>query len=211
MLEKSDLPELTVLDTASPLCNSPSNAGLQDATASPVHSSCQQSDSHGSPESESDTMQSDSKTLEPHKAHWLWKETYRRLETLGKRAREGKCVDEASEFARWLSFSGLIPLFKAYAAPDPLEVSHTKLERLIGDVLFECEQHWKRNPRGPWVSKSELESINQKLDLLAGRLAQLSPPASQVETAVITAIPAQIGIDELAQAGLRVIEGGRGA
>lgn len=121
----------------------------------------------------SGVQESTKDSVEPHKVHWLWKETMARLERLHKRVCEGKHVDEASEFARWLRFSGLLDIFRMFKAGEPLEVDATKVEKLITDTLFECEQFWKRNPRGPYVALSELESINHKLDLLAGRIAQM--------------------------------------
>jgi len=126
-------------------------------------------------------------SMEPYKVHWLWKETHARLERLYKRVCEGKFVDEASEFARWLRFTGLLEIFHKYAAPEPLEVSAVKIEKLITDTLFECEQFWKRNPRGPYVALSELEAINHKLDLLAGRIAQL--PLAEPAQPSISVLP----------------------
>jgi len=136
--------------------------------------------------------------LEPHKVYWLCNETVQRLVTLHKRVCEGKFVDEASEYARWLRFSGVLPIFDAFPSPPPLEVSRAKVEKLIGDVLWECEQFWKKNPRGPWVSLSELEAINQKLDTIAGQLSRLSLASQKVETPCVV------------EPALRVIEGGQG-
>jgi hypothetical protein len=150
----------------------------------------------GSPKSESKYLQTDSAKIESHKLHWLWKETVSRLRRLDARAREGKFVDEASEFARWVKFSGLLLVFKAFEAPPPLEVSPKEVERLITEILFDCEAHWKNEPRGPWVEKSELESINHKLDLVASQLSKLSPPVTETASAV-QILPA-----------LRVIQGG---
>jgi hypothetical protein len=126
-------------------------------------------------------------SVEPHKIHWLWNETMTRLERLHKRVCEGKHVDEASEFARWLRFSGLLDIFRIFKASEPLEVDVAKVDKLIVDVLFECEQFWKRNPRGPWVSLSELEAINQKLDLLAARISQM--PVAEPAQAVLRVLP----------------------
>jgi len=154
-------------------------------------------DFHGPPKSESKQLQTDSAHIEPHKLHWLYQETVNRLRTLDARAREGKSVDEASEFARWVRFSGLLWLFEAFKAPPPLEVSPDTVKRLISEVSADCEAHWKNEPRGPWVSRSELESINQKLDLMAGQLAKLSPPVNHDTARMENSPPV-----------LQVIEGG---
>lgn len=138
-------------------------------------------DSHGSPESESELMQSGSEKLLPHHVVWLWRETKRRLETLDKRAREGKQVDEASEFARWLRFSGLRHVFNSVDGAPWREI-----DRLAGQVLDDCEAFWKREPQGPWVSLSELEAVNHKLDLIAARLASTESAPKEVLTNVIS-------------------------
>jgi hypothetical protein len=86
-----------------------------------------------------------------------------RLNCLRKRAREGKCVEEASEFARWLVSSGLTKLFEG--------TGKRAISTLIADTLYDCECHWKNEPRGPWVAQSELEALNAKLDLVMQRMA----------------------------------------
>ena len=177
-------------------CYTSSNDGWESAE-SPVALGARPSvDFQGPPESESKQLQTDPAKIELHKLHWLWKETVSRLRRLDARAREGKFVDEASEFARWVKFSGLLLVFKAFEAPPPLEVSPKEVELLITEILFDCEAHWKNEPRGPWVEKSELESINHKLDLVASQLSKLSPSVTETATAV-PILPA-----------LRVIQGG---
>ena len=189
-------PKKTVLDSRKAVCYTVSNDGRESAE-SPVALGARPSvDFQGLPESESKHLQTDSTKIEPHKLHWLWKETVSRLRRLDARAREGKFVDEASEFARWVKFSGLLWVFTAFQAPPPLEVSPKEVERLITEILFDCEAHWKNEPRGPWVEKSELESINHKLDLVASQLSKLSPPVTETASAV-QILPA-----------LRVIQGG---
>jgi len=189
-----------VIDSPVPGCNNISNAG-ESATKQqgqePDPSYCQQVDSHGSPESESNVMLTDSKIIEPHKVHWLWKETVNRLRVLQGRAREGKCVDEASEFARWVRMSGLAHIYETFTSPAPLEVSWPTVEKLIVDILWDCEAYYKNAPQGPWVQKSELEAINHKLDLIAGRIARLS--AANNDTA-------EAGVAPAATPALRVLQ-----
>jgi hypothetical protein len=45
-------------------------------------------------------------------------------------AREGQCVEEASEFARWLASSGLVKLFEG---SDKVAVN-----QLIADMICRC-------------------------------------------------------------------------
>jgi hypothetical protein len=93
--------------------------------------------------------------------------TIQRLQVLRRRAREGKSVDEAAEFARWLTASGLVKLFGGEAKADVRELATA--------TLFDCESYWRNQGQGPWVAKSELEAVNAKLDNLAGLVASLAP------------------------------------
>jgi hypothetical protein len=124
------------------------------------------------------------RTFDETDLHFFWRSVKARLETLDKRVREGKEVEEASDFARWVQWSGLVKLFESFPQGEPFAVSAAEILRLVGEVLFDCEMWWKKNPRGPWVAKSELEAVNHKLDLIAGQLAfQHSILAPPVETA----------------------------
>src|ERR1017187_3108228 len=87
----------------------------------------------------------------------------RQLTIFRSRAREGKCVEEASTFARWVLSSGLLKLFPAQASRDG--------QKLANDVIFDADCHWRHQGQGPWVAKSELEAVNAKLDNLAGLVA----------------------------------------
>jgi hypothetical protein len=93
--------------------------------------------------------------------------TTQRLEVLRRRAREGKSVDEASEFARWVLASGLLKLCEGPGARE--------LPKLVRDVQWDCDQHWRNQGQGPWVAKSELEAVNAKLDNLMALMASREP------------------------------------
>lgn len=113
------------------------------------------------------------------------------LGILTARVREGREVLAASDFARWLNFSGIFRLLNP--------VVETELRKLTADLLNDCGQWFARHEhsnkeRPAQVPRSELEKINAKLNDLASLVAQLSSPA--IETA------------NEAQASLRVIEGG---
>jgi hypothetical protein len=120
--------------------------------------------------------------------HALWAATVARLRTLDNRVREGKCVEEASEFARWVASSGLLRLLQGRDTGElvqgGLKVSGDELKELISSISSDCEAYWNNHPRGPWVSLSELESISLKLDRIAARVALSAPaePAQTVET-----------------------------
>jgi hypothetical protein len=99
-----------------------------------------------------------------------------RLKILRARAREGKCVDEASEFARWLTASGLLKLCQGQ---DKVEV-----RKLVQDTLWDCECHWRNQGQGPWIAKSELEAVNAKLDNLVALVASVAGPSRSAEPAL---------------------------
>jgi len=84
-----------------------------------------------------------------------------RLRTLQQRAREGKCVEEASEFARWLLESGVLKLLTTFARE-----AGEELAGLMRDTVWDCEEQWRGKGGKPWVAKSEVEAINAKLDAL---------------------------------------------
>ena len=140
-------------------------------------------DSHGSQESESNQMPYDSlQALSKRDLITLLRRkpcrfddadlrcftlaTIQRLQVLRRRAREGKSVEEASEFARYVVASGLLKLCEGQAK--------VEVRSLAQDTLYDCDQFWRNQGQGPWVAKSELEAVNAKLDNLAGLVASLA-------------------------------------
>ena len=114
-------------------------------------------------------MQSDQHTL-----HKVWLETYNRLETLRRRVNEGRSIDEASGFARWISFSGLIPLFKANAQDGFFKVDGALIESKVELVISMCNDRYRTNNTEPTFEQAELESLHEKIDRMAGYLSRLS-------------------------------------
>jgi len=181
------------IDGKSPICDSPQQGNVAEkVVTSPAcrvpgkRRNRDAPDPHGNHESESKLMPYDSlQTLSKrqlinalrHKPcvfddvdlQVLTDATARRLRLLLARAREGQGVDEASEFARWVLSSGLWKLFDATAK--------ACVKKLVDDTSRDCEAHWKNDGRGPWVAKSELEALNEKMDALMERIgsAEISP------------------------------------
>jgi len=139
-------------------------------------------------------MQLDSVTL-----HVLWRETDNRLDVLAARVREGIDVLSASEFARWLQFSGLLKVLESVEQGFPLPVRGAELRRKAADLQMECgdwfrtHEHSNTQPH-PQIPRTELERINATLAQVQEQLAQLSRPQLDTSAAV--------------SASLRVIEGG---
>lgn len=77
-------------------------------------------------------------------------------------------MDEASNFARWLEFSGVIQLLQAHSADVPLRVDGYDLANKLRELIQECGDwysiHSRSNkPRDAYVSQSKLEQIEQRL------------------------------------------------
>jgi len=79
-----------------------------------------------------------------------------RMKILNARAREGKCVDEASEFARWIVQGGFLKLFHGPARMD--------MQTLQSDTLWACENAWKNSALGP--AMVDVQSTQEKMDKL---------------------------------------------
>lgn len=131
--------------------------------------------------------------------HVLWRETSTRVEVLQRRVNEGLDVDAASEFCRWLRFSGILKLLESAPDDERLPCKGSLLARQVATLIEGCGEwyasHERSNVKPPaQIPRSELEGIHAQLNQLRRELARLSP--STIETA------------DPAQAGLRVIEGG---
>lgn len=113
--------------------------------------------------------------------HWLWRETVNRLDVLARRVSENRDVLGASEFCRWLLFSGLIQFFKENSQPEPLKVDGAFVEWKIKELLYQCNERFRTGKTEPTIAESELKSIHEKMDLIAGYLSKLTAaPAGKV-------------------------------
>jgi len=131
--------------------------------------------------------------------HILWRETSNRIEVLQGRVNEGVDVDAASEFARWLRFSGVLKLLESSPDDARLPCKGHQLSKAVETLIYDCGQwyanHERSNVKPPaQVQRSELEAINAQLAAMRETLAKLSP--STIETA------------NAGHPALRVIEGG---
>ena len=135
---------------------------------------------------------------EPHELHCIWRETINRLDIFRQRVQENKDVMAASEFCRWLFFSGLIKLFKDNAQDGFLKVDGSLLESKIQTLLGMCNDRFRTNNQEPTFERTQIESLNEKIDSMAGYLSRLS-----VAPAVVVASVKQNG-----ETGHKIISGG---
>lgn len=116
--------------------------------------------------------------LDPSMIAWLarlWSETSRTLDLYQAHVNEGQDLMAGLEFARYVLWSGIVPLCKSFAQDCPkidgayLQWKAEELQRSVQDVFIRA--------RGAKVelAETQLESINRKLDLIAGRLSILEP------------------------------------
>jgi hypothetical protein len=131
--------------------------------------------------------------------HWIWRETINRVEVLSRRVAEGKDILAASEFARWLEFSGIVKLLEQNPNPAPLKVDGAFLRWKCSDLLERCTAVSKAKDGVVRLDLSQLEDVNRKLDIIASHVAKLSPPLMDNTTKV----------GDAAEPALLVIQGGR--
>lgn len=103
----------------------------------------------------------------------LYRETVIFLDRLSREVREGKNVMLASQFARWLQFSGLNKVFETYPCNRPhCEVDAVVLEKKTKDLLFECGELFRGGRADPKYAASDIAEINRKLDTVLLTLAR---------------------------------------
>lgn len=99
--------------------------------------------------------------------HLTFKETVNFLDRIAREVREGKNVMLASQFARWLRFSGLIKIFADNPSAVPyLEVDASIVSTKVEDLIFECGELFRSGKIDPKYAASDIAEINRKLDLL---------------------------------------------
>lgn len=104
--------------------------------------------------------------------HWLYKETVNRLDRYQALVNEGRELEAALQFARFIIWSRLDRLMAPHDCEGALKVDSSlmlwkarELERTI------CEAY-RSGKACPTPSQSVLEAIHHKLDLLAGYVAR---------------------------------------
>jgi hypothetical protein len=93
---------------------------------------------------------------------------------LYRRVQEGKDLDSANDFVRYVFWSGLIDLFKANANPFPLPIDGALTEWKVKELLHNVQERFRTGDQRPRMEMTELEAINRKLDLIAGHVSKLN-------------------------------------
>lgn len=110
--------------------------------------------------------------------HIIWRETDRYLDDLLNAVREGKCIEEAARYSRWLQFSGVITLLEDNKSAFPLVVDGAALRRKANDVVDAVRPYLQGRKVEP---KYEATAIAQILSRLESIENQFSPPAQETD------------------------------
>lgn len=190
--------ENTPIDKKPRNCYSLPNVGLAVAPERPVAKKpLSNDDFHGGQKSESKAMQSDTGKLSAAQLHVLWRETDRVVSALSKAVMECKRVDEASNFGRWLRFSGVLQILEAHPAPFPLTVDAKGLTKKVSDMLYDCGELYRAGKHDPRYAASDIAEINRKLDIIAAHIgsARTFAPAPTI-TATSEDVETLMRVDE---------------
>ena len=133
--------------------------------------------------------------------HKIWRETLNRLDSFSGRVREGRDVNAASEFARFLKFSGIIMLCKANEALEPLKCDGAFLQWKCDELLDACNDFFRTNGQTAGLKEPHLLSLHDKVDrlarnleLVAGHVSRLPlPPATSVTATASDSAGAGVG------------------
>lgn len=117
-------------------------------------------------------------------AHWFWKQSINRLESLRKRVVEGRDLEQALEFSRYILWCRIDKLLVDYKSDGELKVDmpflRWKAEELQRQVLA-LYGAGKVRENG---NQSAMEAILHRLDIIAAHVATLSPPLTDTTVSV---------------------------
>jgi hypothetical protein len=104
----------------------------------------------------------------------MWQETMNRLASLSRRVSEGRDVAPASDFARWLNFSGLLEFFKENPQAEPFKVDGAFMQWTVDQLIEQCNERFRTGNADPNFKATEWQSMHEKIDKMAGYLSRLS-------------------------------------
>jgi len=110
--------------------------------------------------------------IEAWQLHWMWRETNNRLDVLSRRVDEGRDVVAASEFVRWLGFSGVLRILELNPSIGVLRVDGGLLRFKADDILRRCNACGVVDPDDMRLGLDAVRSIHEKLDLIAGHVSR---------------------------------------
>lgn len=105
--------------------------------------------------------------------HICWQQAVNQLERLHNRVKEGHDLEAAVEFARWLRASRICEILSSHDNNGCLKVDSAFLRWKANELESAVCERYARGQNAPKGESSQLEQINHKLDLIAGRLAKV--------------------------------------
>jgi len=113
----------------------------------------------------------------------IWRETMTRLGVHRARIKECKGAFEASEFSRWLQFSGIIKLLEDHPYGEPLPVDGPGLRKAAQDLAYDAGQLLKQGKGHSDVSEWEL--VNKRLAAIENKLGLSSDVVAPTPVVVL--------------------------
>lgn len=107
--------------------------------------------------------------------HVIYRETMRNIETYSARVAENRDIQAAADFARYVLWSGIPKLLKAYARQGHLKADGHLMVTQAEALLEACQDRWRMNDTSPRLAQTQVQAISEKLDTIAGFLARMSP------------------------------------
>jgi len=102
----------------------------------------------------------------------LWSQTDWRLDSMHRRALEGKQAEEAQAFASYVVSAGLADLIDSVEWDADLKADGAGLLRKAERLQEVCRAQFHKGNFKPSVEMSELEKFNHQLDLIAAQVAR---------------------------------------
>lgn len=128
-----------------------------------------------------------------------------RLDRYQRLVQEGRSLEPAVDFARYVIWCGIIQLLEQNPQASPLKVDGAMLRWKAEELQRAVTERFRLNDTNPHLAKSELETLHDKLDKVAGYLSRLT----QAPAVVVDPIKAEADPGTRAQEmQLSVIPGG---
>lgn len=130
--------------------------------------------------------------------HVMWRETMNRLAGYSRVVDEGKALESALDFAHFVTWSGLIKLFKINPQAHPLKVDGALLQWTTEQLQSKVQERLRLNDTAAHLGESEMATVHDKLDLIAGYLSRLVPLPllGGVNASEVTTIRPMVDLDD---------------
>jgi len=107
----------------------------------------------------------------------LYRQTLLKLEQHEKLAREGKDLEASLSYANFVVNSGIPTLLRPFSQDVPVKIDGAHLQWRAEELQRTVREFYVGRGYKPEIPMSELEAINHKLSLIAGRMEVLAAQA----------------------------------